>query len=92
MEWTLIARGDVFNKTWLPVILQKSETILEEQGVNVVDWPGNSPDRKLIQSSWRIFKTKRVGNDCTTLTKTMELLLPYGSVMNIAQAAKNLWN
>ena len=67
--------GMFLNNIWLPVILQKkSETILEEQVIKVVDWPGNSPNMKPIENLWRIFKTKCVGNDCTTLTQPMEPL------------------
>ncbi|KAG1664879.1 Transposable element Tc3 transposase [Nymphon striatum] len=47
----------------------KMRTFFEESGLEVLDWPGNSPDINPIKNLWVIMKRRLQKEDCSTMTK-----------------------
>ncbi|KAG1674513.1 CD63 antigen [Nymphon striatum] len=47
----------------------KMRTFFEESGLEVLDWPGNSPDINPIENLWVIMKRRLQKEDCSTMTK-----------------------
>ncbi|KAG1653637.1 Transposable element Tc1 transposase [Nymphon striatum] len=48
---------------------RKMRTFFEESGLEVLDWPGNSPDINPIENLWVIMKRRLQKEDCSTMTK-----------------------
>lgn len=60
----------VFQEDLAPCHSSKiSKTFKQENEINVLPWPGNSPDLNPIENLWAIIKTKLRSRDCTTKTK-----------------------
>ena len=48
---------------------------MNEKHIEVLDWPGNSPDLNPIENLWSICKSRLRGVDCTTTDKLIEALI-----------------
>jgi transposase len=48
---------------------------MTEQQIQVLDWPGNSPDVNPIENLWAICKSRLRGVDCTTTEKLIQALI-----------------
>ena len=49
--------------------------VFNEAAINVLDWPGNSPDLNPIENRWSILKSRLQKLDCTTTTKLIEAVI-----------------
>jgi len=52
----------------------KSEDDFQEAKLNVIDWPGNSPDLNPIENLWSVRKSRLQKFDCTTMAKLIETI------------------
>ena len=70
---------------------KKITQLLEEKNVQVLDWPGNSPDLAPIENLWSIIKSELRKRDCTTQTKLMSAIIDtwFGS-QKIEECCKKL--
>ena len=58
------------SKTALPATRgKKTRQWLRGHGVEVIKWPGNSPDLNLIENLWSIFKGKLEAKHCKNLAE-----------------------
>ena len=51
---------------------KKVKTILKENRIKVLDWPGNSFSLNPIENLWSTVKTRLLKRDCTTKTKLID--------------------
>ena len=49
-----------------PLCIQKSMAAFTNSNVEILDWPGNSPDLSRIENLWAIVKQRLRKRDCTT--------------------------
>jgi len=54
---------------------RKVKQFLQENNINMLSWPGNSPDVNPIENLWGIVKTRLRKYDCTTQVKLMEAVV-----------------
>ncbi|KAG1664759.1 Flotillin-1 [Nymphon striatum] len=54
---------------------RKMRTFFEESGLEVLDWPGNSPDINPIENLWAIMKRRLQKEDCSTMTKLISAVI-----------------
>ena len=52
----------------------ESEEDFQEANLNVIDWPGNSPDLNAIENLWSVRKSRLQKFDCT-MTKLIEAII-----------------
>lgn len=51
------------------------KNFMTEQHIEVIDWPGNSPDVSPIENLWAICKSRLRAADCTTMEKLIQALI-----------------
>ena len=62
--------GGVFQQDEAPChASKKSMTAFTNSNVEILDWPGNSPDLNPIENLWAIVKQRLRKRDCTTKEK-----------------------
>ena len=54
---------------------RKTKSCLEENGICVLDWPGNSPDVSPIENLWHICKARLRKKDCSSKQKMIAALI-----------------
>ena len=54
---------------------RKMLLFFEESGLEVLDWPGNSPDINPIENLWAILKQRLLKEDCTTMAKLITAVI-----------------
>ena len=70
--------------------VKKVQKVLQENGIKVLEWPGNLPDLNPIDSLWSIIKNKLRLKDCTTVNKLIEaIILVWYHDDEIAKVARN---
>lgn len=76
MERAFPTGGGIFQQDLAPChTAKKVKKFFEEKRINVLDWPGNSPDLNPIENLWSIVKTRLLKKDCTTKTKLIEAII-----------------
>ena len=60
---------------WPVSFTWKSEDDFQEAKLNVIDWPGNSPDLNPIENLWSVRKSRLQKFDCTTMAKLIEAII-----------------
>lgn len=51
---------------------------MTEKHIQVLDWPGNSPDVNPIENLWAIYKSRLRAVDCTTMEKLIQVVIQVG--------------
>ena len=54
---------------------KKVKKLFFEKGIQLLDWPGNSPDLNPIENLWAIVKLEAQKRDCTTLAKMTRAII-----------------
>ena len=54
---------------------KKVQKVLQENGIKVLEWPGNSPDTIPIENLWGIIKNKLRSKDCTNVNNLIETII-----------------
>ena len=54
---------------------RKMRTFFEESTVEVLDWPGNSPDINPIENLWAIIKQRLLKEDCSAMAKLISAVI-----------------
>ena len=54
---------------------KKVKTIFRKYKLNVLEWPGNSPELNPIGNLWAITKSRLQKLDCPTMTKLIEAII-----------------
>lgn len=54
---------------------KKCKNFFAQSGINVLQWPGNSPDLNPIDNLWSNWKQKLAKEDCTAKTSMLSLLI-----------------
>ena len=54
---------------------KKVKQFMVDNGINVLPWPGNSPNLNPIENLWSIVKTRLRNHDCTQKTKLIEAII-----------------
>ena len=68
--------GRVFEQDLAPYhTSKKMQTFFAKTGINLLDWPGNSPDLNPIKNLWAIIKRKLSKYDCSTKTSLIETII-----------------
>ena len=82
----------IFQHDLAPCHTAKNITkLLEEQGIQVLDWPGNSPDLNPIENLWSILKSKLHKQDCTTQDKLVSAIIDtWFDSTNIEESCRKL--
>jgi transposase len=47
----------------------------DESGLEILDWPGNSPDISPIENFWAIIKQRLLKEDCLAMTKLISAVI-----------------
>lgn len=53
----------------------KMRTFFEDSGIEVLDWPGNSPDINPIENLWATIKQRLLKEDCSTMEKLISAVI-----------------
>ena len=56
---------------------RKVKTVFQKYKLNVLEWPGNSPDLNPIENLQAITKSQLQKLDCTTMSKIIEAIKTY---------------
>ena len=64
-----------FSRILPRVIRLKKKTNFRKYKLNVLEWPGNSPELNPIENLWAINKISVTKLDCTTMTKLLEVII-----------------
>ena len=65
--------GGIFQQDLAPCHTSKMiQKFFKESKLNVLEWPGNSPDLNPIENLWAIIKKRLQKYDCTTKSKLIE--------------------
>ena len=76
MRVTFRDGGGIFQHDLAPCLESKKvKEFFMKQNVNVLEWPGNSPDLKPIENVWLIVKYHWQKLDCTTMIKLIEAII-----------------
>ena len=69
--------GDsIFQQDHAPChISRKMRTFFEESELEILDWPGNSPDINPIENLWAIIKQRLLKEDCLTMAKLISAVI-----------------
>jgi len=54
---------------------RKVKKFMQDNNINTLTWPGNSPDLNPIENLWGIVKKRLRKHDCTTKIKLIEAIL-----------------
>ena len=54
---------------------RKMRTFFEESGLEILGWPGNSPDINPIENLWAIIKQRLLKEDCSTMAKLISAVI-----------------
>ena len=76
MRRAIFDGGGIFQQDLAPCHSSKKvKTIFQKYKLNVIEWPGNSPDLNPIENLWAITKSWLQKLDCTTMTKLIEAII-----------------
>ena len=54
---------------------RKMRTFFKESGLEILDWPGNSPEINPIENLWAIIKQRLLKEDCSTMAKLISAVI-----------------
>ena len=76
MRRAFFDNGRIFKQDLAPChSFKKVKMVFRKYELNILKWPGSSPDLKPIENLWAIIKSRLQKLNCTTITKLIEAII-----------------